>query len=92
MGEDWNNILMYFFFNFILLVLYSVLNVYVWWWICLYEMYICLLMNLCIWVLIVIMLKFVCKNIIKKYFILKLIVIKVLLLFVMYIFFYFFNE
>lgn len=88
MGEDWNNILMYFFFNFILLVLYSVLNVYVWWWICLYEMYICLvLMNLCIWVLIVIMLKFVCKNIIKKYFILKLIVIKVLLLFVMY-----FNE
>lgn len=68
MGEDWNNIFMYFFFNFILLVLYSVLNVYVWWWIYLNEMYICLvLMNLCIWVLIVIMLKFVCKNNIKKY-------------------------
>lgn len=68
MGEDWNNILMYFFFNFILLVLHSVLNVYVWWWIHLYEMYICLVLtNSCIRVLIATTSKSVCKNNTKKY-------------------------
>lgn len=68
MGEDWNNILMYFFFNFILLALHSVSNVYVWWWIHLNEMYICLVLtNSCIRVLIATTSKSVCKNTTKKY-------------------------
>lgn len=93
MGEDWNNILMYFFFNFILLALHSVSNVYVWWWIRLYEMYICLVLtNSCIRVLIATTSKSVCKNTTKKYLISKLTVTKASSLLAMYISFYSSNE